>query len=95
MQLAPNKSRLKGRIRKIIPAADGWGADVEFEVDSCVPADGQPDFVRAEPGAVITLFAAEPELLEPGKDFTVTASALGGPDGERVVIGDAQAIGKR
>jgi len=34
----------------------------------------------------VTVFTAEPDAIEVGKDYTLTTSVRGGPRGERVVI---------
>jgi hypothetical protein len=86
MQIKPNKTILEGKVSRVDRAADGWGANVEFAVDKSTPAEGFSDFVQAEPGSVVTVFAAEPHAIEAGKTYTLTASVLGGPEGERVVI---------
>jgi hypothetical protein len=90
MLVKPNKSILKGRVRRVERAPDGWGANVEFAVDECAPAQGYADFVQAKPGSTLTVFAAEPETIRPGKAYTLVAAVLGGPRGERVVVEDAR-----
>jgi hypothetical protein len=91
MRIMKNRTILHGKVRSIRPLPDGIGADVEFEVESSAPAKGYSDFVQAEPGSSLTVFAAEPDSVRPGGKYTVTASVLGGPNGERVVIEDAKA----
>jgi len=84
--LRPNKTFLQGQVRRVHHAPDGWGADVEFEVEKSAPAEGYEDFLHATPGSVLTIFTAEPNTIETGKSYTLTTSVLGGPQGERVVI---------
>ncbi|SFU93723.1 hypothetical protein SAMN02799631_03270 [Methylobacterium sp. 174MFSha1.1] len=91
MQLRPNKTVIEGQATSVDPAPDGWGANVEFAVERSRPADGFTDFLGAAPGSTVKMFTAEPEAVQPGRSYTVTASVLGGPRGERVVIQDAQA----
>jgi hypothetical protein len=86
MQIKPNKTILKGKVSRVDRAADGWGANVEFSVDNSAAAEGFSDFLQAQPGSVVTIFAAEPDAIEVGKDYTLTTSVRGGPKGERVVI---------
>jgi len=86
MQIKPNKTILQGTVSRVERAADGWGANVEFSVDKSAAAEGFSDFLQAQPGSVVTIFAAEPDAIEVGKDYTLTTSVLGGPKGERVVI---------
>lgn len=94
MRIKPNKTILEGKVIRVDRAADGWGAHVEFTVDRSAPAEGYPDFLQAKPGAVVTVFTAEPETIEAGKNYTLTTSVLGGPQGERVVIEAAQPAGQ-
>ena len=86
MRIKPNKTILEGTVNRVERAADGWGAHVHIAVEKSKPAEGFADFLQAEPGSVVTAFAAEPDAIEAGKRYTVTASVLGGPQGERVVI---------
>lgn len=91
MQIMPNRTVLEGRVRSIVPAPNGWGADLEFAVDRTAHAEGYPDFLRTHPGQVLTLFAAEPEGFRTGERYRVTASVRGDARGERVVVEAAQA----
>ena len=90
MRIKPNKSIVEGRISSIEPAADGIGAEVEILVDSSKSAVGHEDFIGARRGTKLKLFAAVPEELEAGRRYKVTASVLGGPGGERVVVESAK-----
>jgi hypothetical protein len=94
MQIKPNRTILQGDVRHIERAADGWGANVEFAVKESKPADGFPDFLQAQPGSLVTAFAADPDAIEAGKSYTITASVLGGPQGERVIIEKVDAAAK-
>jgi len=91
MRIKPNKTILKGTVARVVPASDGWGANVEFVVETSESAAGFSDFLQAKPGAVLTIFSAEPNAVEAGRAYTLTTSVLGGPHGERVVIEDARA----
>lgn len=91
MRIKPNKVVLEGRVERIVPAADGFGAEIELRVKATRPASGFEDFLGAAPGETVTLFAAEPEKLAEGKSYRIAASVHGGPDGERAVIETAQA----
>lgn len=86
MRIKPNKAILKGKATRVERAADGWGAYVQFSVDESAPAKGYQDFLHAEPGSTVTLFAAEPDAIEAGKSYTLTTSVSGGPKGERIVV---------
>ena len=85
-QIKPNKTILHGKVSRVDRAADGWGANVEFSVEKSAAAEGFSDFLQAKPGSVVTVFTAEPDAIEVGKDYTLTTSVRGGPRGERVVI---------
>jgi hypothetical protein len=86
MLIKPNKTILEGKVSHVEKAADGWGANVHFTVEKSKPAEGYEDFLQAPPGSVVTVFAAEPDGIKPGKSYTLTTSVLGGPRGERVVV---------
>lgn len=88
VQIKPNKTALQAKVRSVRRAPDGWGANVDLAIETSEAAAGYDDFLRAAPGSIVTVFAAEPERVELGKTYTVTASVLGGPQGERVVIED-------
>ncbi len=90
MRIKPNKTLLEGKVNRVDRAPDGWGANVEFQVDNSAPAAGFSDFLQAKPGSVVTIFSAEPDAVQAGKAYKLTTSVLGGPRGERVVIEDAQ-----
>jgi hypothetical protein len=90
MRIKPNKSIVEGRISRIEPAADGFGADIEVEVDASDAAHGHEDFIGARPGTKVKMFAAVPEEIEAGGRYRFTASLLGGPRGERVVVESAK-----
>ena len=93
MRTMPNKTILEGQVTRVDRAPDGWGADVEFTVERSQPAKGFPDFLQVEPGASLTIFAAEPDAVQPGRSYTLTTSVVGGPHGERVVVESARAKG--
>lgn len=93
MRIMPNKSILEGKVCSVHEAADGWGATVEVAVAHCSPAEGCQDFLQAEPGSTVTVFTADPHLVEAGRTYSLTTSVLGGPGGERVVVQDALATG--
>jgi hypothetical protein len=95
MQLMPNKTILTGTVDKVEAAEDGWGANVEFTVRSSEPADGFLDFLGASPGDTVKVFAAEPGLVSQGAGYEVTATVLGGPGGERVVMEAARPLKAR
>jgi hypothetical protein len=90
MQIKPNKTILKGKVERVERAPDGWGAHVDISVKRSAPAEGYADFLQAEPGSVVRLFAADPQGIEVGKTYSLTTSVLGGPRGERVVIEDVR-----
>ena len=95
MLLRPNKSLIEGRVTRVERAADGVGADVVIDVRECKAAGGLDDFICAQPGAELTLFTTEPDLLEAGKSYRLAARVLGGPNGERMVIETAAPQKKR
>ena len=90
MRIKPNKTIVEGRVARIEPAADGIGAEVEIEIERSRSAEGHEDFIGARPGSKIRMFAAAPEELEAGRRYRLTASLLGGPGGERVIVESAK-----
>jgi len=94
MRIKPNKTILEGTVQRVERAADGWGAHVHFAVKTSAAAEGFEDFLQAEPGSVVTVFAAEPDAIEPGKSYTLTTSVSGGPQGQRVVVEAMKPKGK-
>src|SRR5688500_8778470 len=90
MMIRPNKSLIDGTVKRIARAADGMGADVVVDVQEWKGAHNFDDFIGAEPSTELTLFTTEPDTLESGKAYRLTARVLGGPHGERFVIEAAQ-----
>jgi hypothetical protein len=90
MLLRPNKSLIEATVKRVKRAADGVGADVVVDVQECRSAGDYDDFIGAKPGAELTLFTAEPDALEAGRSYRLTARVLGGPHGERMVVEAAE-----
>ena len=90
MILRPNKSLIEGTVKRVKRAADGVGADVVVDVQECTSTDDLDDFIGAKPGAELTLFTADPDAIEAGKAYRLTARVLGGPKGERMVVEAAE-----
>jgi hypothetical protein len=90
MLLRPNKSLIEAKVKRVKRAADGVGADVVVDVQNCKAAGGHDDFIDAKPGAELTLFTAEPDAIEAGQSYRLTARVLGGPHGERMVVEAAE-----
>ena len=90
MRIKPNRTIVEGRVRSIERAADGIGAAVEIEVERSKSAVGHEDFIGAKAGTKLKMFAAIPEELETGRRYKLTASLLGGPGGERVIVESAK-----
>ena len=90
MLLRPNKSLIEGKVTRVKRRADGVGADVVVDVLECKAADDLDDFIGAKPGAELTLFTAEPDAIEAGNSYRLTARVLGGPNGERMVVEAAE-----
>jgi len=88
--LRPNKSLIEGKVKRVKRAADGVGADVVVDVVECRSAGDFDDFIGAKPGAELTLFTADPDAIQPGKSYRLTARVLGGPNGERMVVEAAE-----
>lgn len=90
MRIKPNKTIVEGRVRRLDPAPDGWGADLEVVVEDSRAARDFEDFIQAKPGSVVTIFVAEPERIRVGGRYSLTTSVLGGPNGQRLVVQDAR-----
>ncbi len=90
MLLRPNKSLIEGRVKRVRRASDGVGAELVVDVETCTSADDLEDFIGAEPGEELTLFTADPDVIEAGKSYRLTTRVLGGPNGERMVVEAAE-----
>lgn len=90
MLLRPNRSLIEGKVKRVERAADGVGADVVVDVLECRSVDDLDDFIGAKPGVELTLFTATPNAVKAGKSYRLTARVLGGPNGERIVIENAE-----
>ena len=90
MLLQPNKSLIDGKVKRVKRAADGVGAEVVVDVQECQSAGDHDDFIGAKPGDELTLFTAEPDAIEAGQSYRLTARVLGGPNGERMVVEAAE-----
>lgn len=86
MQIKPNKTLLKGRVRAIRPEADGWGADVDLVVLENKSLSKKNDFIRPELGSILTAFTSEPEKLAVGDEVKVQATLRADAFGERTVL---------
>lgn len=86
MLIKPNKTIVRGRVRAIRPEPDGYGAEVEIEVLSNESPSPDQDFLRPEPGSVLSAFLADPELLRIDAEVRVGACLVAGPRGGRAVI---------
>lgn len=88
MLVQPNQTIVQGHVRAVRPEADGWGADVDLDVLRNESPDPETDFLRPEPGSLLTVFAAEPEKLTPGEVVRVRVSLRADAFGERTVLED-------
>jgi hypothetical protein len=88
----PNRTQLRGRALKVTPDARGFGANVEFEVRDCRPAEGYQDFTGAVPGARLVLFSAETPHIVAGRSYNVTARVAGDAFGERIQVENAEPV---
>lgn len=86
MHVKPNKTVVRGRVKKIVPEPDGWGATVELEVLRNESPSQAEDFLRPKPGTVLSAFFAEPDKLHAGDLVLVQASLAAGPFGGRAVV---------
>lgn len=93
MQIKPNRTMMQATIKEIVPDPDGFGANLEVLVERSEAAPGFEDFIGAQPGATLTIFAPDIALIELGDSYALTTSLLGGPDGERVVLERAEKVG--
>jgi hypothetical protein len=86
MLVKPNKTVVRGTVRAIRREPDGWGAEVDLEVDRNESPSSDLDFLRPAAGSVLKVFAAEPEKLHVGDRVRIQASLAAGPFGGRAVI---------
>lgn len=76
-------------LRRCEPAPDGFGGDVEIEVEVNESPDPAGDFIRPQPGTVLTAFFGElgpPVQRLTGSPVRATLTWLGGPGGGRAVV---------
>src|SRR5881398_2373321 len=95
MMLKPNSTWVEGTVRKLTQAADGWGADVEFEVARNLTESPADDCVQAKAGQVLKVFAARPDDLKEGSVFKLKTTRLGGPQGTpggRIVVQEVEKL---
>jgi hypothetical protein len=92
MKMHPNRTDLEVIVRGIEPSLDGIGATVEVQVIRSLALSQQPDFVCAQAGQVLRLFAAAPAELQLGGCYHLATSMAGGPNAERLVICSADRI---
>ncbi len=90
MRLQPNRSRVEGTVLHIERCGDGFGAEIDFAVSRCDAVAGSADFIGAQPGQQLRLFAAVPEALAVGGRFRLMLTALGGAAGQRLVVQAAE-----
>src|SRR5512134_4110115 len=86
MLAKPNKTVVLGRVRAVVPEADGPGANVELEVLENRSPSHDDDFLRPAPGSVLTVYASEPPALQVGATVRVETRLLAGPGGGRAVL---------
>ncbi|HYD11688.1 MAG TPA: hypothetical protein VEC11_02450 [Allosphingosinicella sp.] len=93
MRIKPNRTVVEATVERIARDPGGFGCNVEILVAKSKAAQGFEDFLQAKPGSKLTLFAPDPTGIKTGKSYALTASVLGGPSGERVVLEKAEAKG--
>lgn len=89
MKSAPGQTIVSGLLRRCEPAPDGFGGDVEIEVEANESTDPAGDFIRPEPGTVLRAFFGEldpPVQQWTGLRVRATLTFLGGPGGGRAVV---------
>ncbi|MCA9154740.1 MAG: hypothetical protein KDA38_08125 [Planctomycetales bacterium] len=95
MNTKPNQTKLRGTIREIRPQPDGWGAEVDIEVEANVSPQADQDFLRPKSGSVMRFFASEPDRLNVGELVQATARLAFGPFGERAILEAWEQVGAR
>jgi hypothetical protein len=91
MQIKENKTIVEGKVQHIVPSPDGWGVEADVEVESTRPSAGYEDFLGAEPGSTIRVFAPDPDVLVEGQTRRMSITVLGGPKGSRAVVQSSEA----
>jgi hypothetical protein len=89
MKSAPSQTIVSGLLRKCEPAPDGFGGDVEIQVELNESPDPAADFIRPAPGTVLRAFFGElgpPQQRWTGLQVRATLTFLGGPGGGRAVV---------
>lgn len=86
MLVMPNQTVLDAVVEAIRPEADGWGAQIDLQVERNLSAGSDADFLRLAPGARLTAFFAEPDLLRVGDAVHLAARLVADEHGGRAVI---------
>jgi hypothetical protein len=86
MQIKQNKAIVEGKVERVTPSKDGWGAEADIQVDKVLPSAGFDNFVQAKPGSVMKVFVPDPEGIAAGQTRRMSITVLGGPSGSRAVM---------
>ncbi len=86
MLLQSNRTVLEGKIQGIRPRSEGRGAEIDLKVLRNLSPSRDADFLRPEPGAVLTTFFADPLPFHVGARVKAKATLLAGPRGGRIVL---------
>ena len=92
MKAAPNQTSVKAVIKRVAPAADGHGSELDLEILANESPNPDADFLQPKKGDRLKVFAADPGKLGKGARIQATLGLLGGPAGERAVLRDAEPL---
>jgi hypothetical protein len=87
MQVRPNKTVVRGKVRSIRIEPGGLGTEVNLEVLGNESPSHEDDFIRPEEGSMLRLFSSNPSHeLRVGDEVRVEARLNAGPTGSRAVL---------
>jgi hypothetical protein len=95
MLVKPNSTTLRGTVKAIRPEPDGWGVEIDLQIDRNESESSPTDFIRPEPGSVLRVFAAEPGGLSVGDVLRAETTLNAGPFGGRVVLRSFERVAKQ
>ena len=81
MLVRPNQTVVEGTVKAIRPQPEGWGAEIDLEVQRNLSPVPEDDFLKPQPGRTLTAFSVEPHTLRVGEAVRLRLALLAGPRG--------------
>ena len=92
MNVKPNKTVVRGRVKSIEPRS--LGAQIELEISQNRSLDPDEDFLRPEPGTTLNAYFADVEQnpLRVGDEIQAQASLAGDAFGSETILESVSTI---